>query len=320
MVYNENPMRMARGLLLLFLVGCATAKNAGEGAGAPPLHVSLAKRLDPLCCAGRDTAGVTIDQGKLVANGKALTPEFKAIESFDVSVDRREIVFSAKRDTNFDIGLVSLDGSDVHWIPADVADEIDPQWSVNRISYIVRRPGGDLIRTVHVPTAMALSADFPYTFVRSFKWDATGDRYSVLLTSPDASDRIDTVKYDGTLRKNATPPDARLDIEIEPIDSGIIVRPALLHYNEKLPLVIWVASNPLEWNDARAALMKTSRVAIAIVKQPSEQLPQQAFLDTTRVYCVCGDAKPAYSVVAVPHADVESSAAGWLAQQLKEPR
>ena len=134
------------------LVACATSK--------PVPHVA---KVTDLCsrvsCAARAISDVRIVNGKLIAGGKELTPQFVAIQSFDVSLERREVVFSAKRRDNFDIGLVSLDGSDIHWIPEDPADEIDVQWAPkgNKVSYIVRTKTGDVVRTVHIPTAAQLA-------------------------------------------------------------------------------------------------------------------------------------------------------------------
>ena len=73
---------------------------------------------------------ITDGEGARLYRGNVpLTPPYRQIESFDVSLDRREIVFSAKRESNFDVGLVSLDGSQVNWIPEDPADEVSPRWA-----------------------------------------------------------------------------------------------------------------------------------------------------------------------------------------------
>lgn len=260
-----------------------------------------------------------------MAGEKALTPEFAAIDSFDVSLERREVVFSAKRDKSFDIGLVSLDGSDIHWIPEDPADEVDVQWAPrgHKVSYVIRAAGGDLVRTVHVPTAMQLTADFPYALVHSLAWDAAAERYSVVVSSPDASDRVESMKYDGTARRTEVAPSDQLDLNIEPCTGGVMLRPSLLRYNERLPLVIWIDEQPLDWNDARAALLKNRRVAIAVVKQIPETLPDEPWIEPGRVFLVdrANRALPPglTHVIVVPHADVESLASGWIAQQLKEP-
>src|SRR5581483_8198065 len=117
-----------------------------------PLEVDLCTKVQ---CVPHTNSGVRIENGRLIAGDKALTPQLPAIQSFDVSLERREVVFSAKHTDNFDIGLVSLDGSDIHWFPSDPADETDPQWASrgNKVCYIVHATSGDVVRTVHVPTA-----------------------------------------------------------------------------------------------------------------------------------------------------------------------
>lgn len=276
--------------LLLFLVGCSSGGTSGGTTSV-----------------GQPNDVVTADHGALFANGKALTPQFRAIDSFDVSRDRREVVFSAKRDTNFDIGLVSLDGSDVHWLPEDPADEVAVQWAPrgNKVSYIIRGAGGDLVRTVHIPTAMQVVADFPYARVRSFTWDLSGERYTVTVSSPDASDRVVSMKYDGTAQKTIREPATKLDVNLQSFAGGVIMWPSLLKYNERVPLVMWQSENPLEWNETRGALMKAHRIAIAVVKSLPAAAPDEAWIDPARVLRVTPD--------------VESSAPGWIAQQLKEP-
>ena len=232
-------------LELLFLVGCATA---------PP-----------------DT--VRIEHNQIFRGRTALTPRFAAIDSFDVSRDRREVVFSARRTTSFDIGLVSLDGSDIHWIPEDPNDEVAVQWAPrgNKVSYIVHTPGGDLVRTVHIPTSVQLSVDFPYATVRSLRWEPAGERYFVVLTSPDASERTESMRYGGEQRRVEVAPKVRLDVVVEPLAGGIVLRPSALRYGEKLPLVVWIAPRLYDWSDTRGALLQRDRVACVIVtRQPDE--------------------------------------------------
>lgn len=284
MVYNENSMRVSGAAFFLFLVGC----SAGRTLVTPPRDV------------------VTVQNGALYANGKALTPAFRAIDSFDVSLDRREVAFSARRDTNFDIGLVSLDGSDIHWVPEDPADEVGVEWAPrgNKISYIIRGAGGDVVRTVHIPTAMQVVSDFPYARVQSLTWDLAGERYTVHVSSPDASERVLAMKYDGTAQKTITPPKTKLDVNVQSVSGGVLLWPSLLKYNERVPLVMWQSDNPLEWNEARGALMQANRIAMLVVKSLPAAPPSEGWIDPTHVIRVTPD--------------IESSAAGWIAQQLKD--
>src|SRR5262249_48593584 len=179
-IYNAFSVRFSGWLIGPLLVSCATV---------PPSE----KPLDPCSkvdCVARDNSAVRVEHGKLVAGTNELTPQLAAIQSFDVSLERREVVFSAKNGAdNFDIGLVSLDGSDIHWFPSDPADETDVQWAPrgNKVSYIVHLKAGDVVRTVHVPTAAQLSVDFPYASIRALAWDRAAERYAVVISSPDAS-------------------------------------------------------------------------------------------------------------------------------------
>src|SRR5581483_5125032 len=167
---------MLQSLTVRFRVWlCLPLAAACASSAVPP--VSQAPRIGDLCahvvCAPRAASDVKVVDGALVAGAKVLTPRFAAVQSFDVSLDRREVVFSAKHTDNFDIGLVSLDGSDIHWFPSDPADETDPQWASrgNKVCYIVHATSGDVVRTVHVPTATQLSVDFPYATIRALAWD-----------------------------------------------------------------------------------------------------------------------------------------------------
>ncbi len=269
-----DSVRFTPVLLFLLLVHCGTATKP----------VPEARKVGELCarvaCAPHVTIGVRVVDGRLVADGKELTPRFAAIQSFDVSLDRREIVFSAKRSDNFDIGLVSLDGSEVHWIPEDPSDETDVQWAPrgNKVSYVVHTKVGDVVRTVHVPTAMQLSVDFPYATVRQLGWDHAAERYWVVLSSPDASERIESMKYSGQERRIELPPEVKLDVAAEPITGGLMLRPSTMRYGEKLPLVVWVSDPPFVWNDERGALMRNRGVACAIMRHA----PDEAFWAAVR--------------------------------------
>src|ERR1700686_5065702 len=107
-------MRRTAWLWLLVLVGCGTASLPLPSAWkAGPAAAVIGDYCAPFKCAAKAQVPSVRIVGNRILNGdKPLTPQFVAIDSFDVSLDRKEIVFSAKRQDNFDIGLVSLDGSD----------------------------------------------------------------------------------------------------------------------------------------------------------------------------------------------------------------
>lgn len=261
------------------------------------------------------------------------------IQSFDVSLDRREVVFSAKRKDKFDIGLVSLDGSDVHWFPSDPADEINVQWALrgNKVSYTVRAEAGDVVRTVHVPTSMALTVPFPYATVRALAWNTASTRYAVVVSSPEASERIESMEYSGEKPETIVPSALRLDVSEQPVAGALLMRPKVMHYGERLPLVVWVSPDGWVWNDARGKLIRDARLACAVLRQPpdakfwtaAESLewidPRQEFIvgaDSTRGISIVPGDLPGYRVegkeVTVARADVESFAASWIPQQLKD--
>jgi hypothetical protein len=131
---------------------------------------------------------------------------------------------------------------------------------------------------VHVPTAVQLTVDFPFTTVRALAWDAAAERFAVVLTSPDASERIESMKYDGSARRTDVAPKTKLDVAEEPFAGGLLMRPATMHYGEKLPLIVWVADPPYVWNDKLGALMRDKRRACAIMRSA----PDAAFLNAVR--------------------------------------
>jgi hypothetical protein len=247
---------------------------------APPENVRIEKRADG---------------DVLVRNGAVLTPPFTAIHSFDISLDRGEIAFSAKRADNFDVALVALEGSPINWVPEDPADETDPKWALrgNKFSYVVRTPSADYVRTVHVPTAFELTIPFPESVVNSLAWDTASERFAVTFESPDASERVDVMKYAGDDRRTVVEPAVRLDYSLEPFGStSLLMRPSTLRYEEKLPVVVWMAAGRLnEWDDARAALLRSTRAAcIVTTAVPDTELWDRIraipWADTTRMFVV----------------------------------
>jgi hypothetical protein len=286
---------------------------------------------------------VTNAVGPMIANGeKALTEPFMAVDSFDLSDSRGEVVFSAKRDDDFDIGLVAVEGSEISWVPSDPADEVAVKWAPrgSKISYIVRTRFADVVRTLHVPTAFNFSVDFPFARISALGWDPQAERYAVAYSSPNASDAVDILKYSGEARTLAVPPAAKIDVDIQPFaGESILLQPVDIRYGEKLPLVIWRDENVLEWNDARAELMRTARVALVVTSMPPEEALLErangtATIDTSRIFTVnasvptgvavnpdpylaAGQFRRSGNVVTAPAAVVESFAARFIADQLK---
>ncbi|HYO79404.1 MAG TPA: hypothetical protein VE010_23260 [Thermoanaerobaculia bacterium] len=286
--------------------------------------------------------------GPKLANGdKILTEPFAAIDSFDFSEARGEVAFSARRTAGFDIGLVSSDGSPISWVPNDPADELAVQWAPrgSKISYIVRTSGGDVVRTLHVPTAASLPVDFPGGTIHALAWDPPAERYAVAWSTVDASDRVEVLKYSGAERREVVSPGVRLDVEVEPLAPGaVLLRPRDLLYEEKLPLVVWSATD-LQWSDARAALIRNARVAMVVATRPVgadfwRAVAATPWIDSQRTFIVggacgadercaratvintdpaipAGRYRRAANVVTVAPAVVQSFSAGFIADQLK---
>jgi hypothetical protein len=287
-------MRFLTLLSLLLTTACATTLTPVPEAWRT---VPEAARIADLCarvtCAEKPKSNVRVEGGKLVAGDKALTPAFAAIQSFDVSLERGEVAFSAKRTDNFDVGLVALEGSEISWLPAERVDETDVQWAPrgNKVSYIVHTRRGDIVRTMHIPTSAQLSVDFADARVVGLGWDPPAERYAVVVESAQASQSVESAEYSGERRRTVVPAAQRLDAAAEPIANGLLLRPAALQYNETVPLVVWVDDDPLRWSDARAALMRNARVAVAIVKDtPGEafwtEVRKMKWIDATRIYGV----------------------------------
>lgn len=342
-------MRFKTLFLLPLLMSCASASQpipeAWLSVPQAPRIRSLTLASDgkvtyPAVLAPRREAIRAIDN-MLVHGEKVLTERFAAIDSFDLSEERGEIVFSAKRDRAFDVGLVSSDGSAVNWVPADPADEVGVQWAPrgNKISFVIRASGGDVVRTVHVPTAAALSVPFPLATIHAVAWEPAAERYAVAYSTPDASDRVEVLKYDGEERRMAVPPAVTLDVETEPFAGGLLLRPRDIRYDEKLPLVVWVGDT--RWNDARAELMRNARVAVLVTKtgDVTELAP---WMDGERVFVVSPHPGPLRTsrgegtvviagdesiptgryrldgnLVRVGPAVIQSFAAGFIAEKLK---
>ncbi|HYK03268.1 MAG TPA: hypothetical protein VE974_16030 [Thermoanaerobaculia bacterium] len=286
---------------------------------------------------------IHLSGGRLMNGEKALTDAFLAVDSFDYSEARGEVVFSAKRDGGFDIGLVSSDGSPINWAPADPADELDVQWAPrgHKVSYVLRASGGDIVRTLHIPTSATLQVPFENATIHALAWDPAAERYAVGYSTSDASDRVEVLKYSGAERRMALPPAVRLDVEVEPFAPGaILLRPRDLRYGERLPAVVWRASD-FGWSDARAALMQDARVAVVVTtRMPSPELWSRVeatpWIDAKRAFVVGADGgresaieiggeqsvpagryRRSGNVVTVPPAVVQSFAAGFIAEQLK---
>src|SRR6185436_6161380 len=179
---------------------------------------------------------IRVEGGRLFNADKPITDAFAAIDSFDYSASRGEVVFSARRDAGFDVGLAAADGSVVNWLPNDPSDEVMVEWAPrgNKISYIVRAPTGDLVRTFHIPSSFHFVADFGAATIHALEWDATAERFAVAYNTLDASDRVEVMRYEVKERRMAVPPAARIAADVLPFaENAFLLRPFDLRYNEK---------------------------------------------------------------------------------------
>lgn len=336
--------------LLVLLAGCAstgsleipvewTATPSAERIGAIALDAE--GKVTPRGIPPLNPGAIRVEGNRLVNGEKPITEAFAAIESFDVSESRGEVIFSAKRDASFDIGLVASDGSATNWIPSDPNDEVRVAWAPrgNKVSYFVRAPLGDVVRTFHVPTSYQFALDFGPATLLALGWDPPAERFAISYSTVDASDRVEVMRYDGTERRMAIPPAKRVAADVLPFAARTIaLRPHDPRYDEKFPVVIWTAER-FDWNDARAALLQNARVAVLVTTRPAGEelwkvIRETPWLDATRVFVVGAEAKEGVSivgdasvpagryrrsgnVVAVPPAAIQSFAAGFIADQWK---
>jgi hypothetical protein len=294
---------------------------------------------------------VTTPVGSTLMNGDTiLTAGLGTIDSLDLSESRGEVAFSASREGGFDVALIATEGGQVHWMPNDPADELAVQWAPrgNKISYVIRASGGDVVRTLHIPTAYQYAIPFPGATIHSLAWDPQAERYAVAYSTPESSDQVEVLKYSGEERSTVIAPQRTLDVEVAPFAPGaIVLHPRDLRYNEKLPLVVWKADD-FSWSDARAALLTKARVAVVVTTRPSgaelwTAADKTAWLDPSRVFIVGEAAQGSASgrpgatvitadpaltgryerrgnIVAVPPAVVQSFAAGYITAQLERDR
>jgi hypothetical protein len=341
-------------VLPLLAGGCVTGS---QPIPAEWLSVPTAARIGSLILHTNGTVTPTVEplpprlsdgpirvMGASILNGeKVLAENLGAIDSVDLSESRGEVAFSAKHDEKgFDIGLINIQGGAVHWMPNDPADELAVQWAPrgNKISYVIRANGGDVVRTLHIPTSAQLAVSFPNAIIHALSWDWQAEHYAVAYSTPDSSDRVEMLEYDGDDRHTLIEPAQKLDVEIAPFAPGaIVLRPKDVRYDEKLPFVVWLADD-FSWNDARAALLQNARVAVVVTTHaPDAELwrvaestawlnPSHAFVvgastDRPNAIAITGDATMAGkyerrgNIVAVPPAVVQSFAAGYIAAQLK---
>ena len=343
---------------LLLLAGCVSTSQPipVSWLSVPRATRINALQLDPdgkvttMPGVPKDNGPIRVEGNRLFNGQQPITDSFAAIDSFDYHAARGEVVFSARRDKSFDIGLVASDGSVTNWIPPEPGDEIAVKWAPrgNKVSYIVRGPFGDVVRTFHVPTSFQYAMDFGTATIHELAWDPPAERYAVAYSTLDASDRIEVLHYDGRDRRIALPPSASVAADVVPFGAGAFaLRPFDMPYGEKLPVVLWVADR-FDWSDERAALLKNARVAVIVAAKIDGELwrllRDTTWLDSSRIYVVepqasspvDKEAAPDGALIIVPDATlasghyrqdgnrvavapaaIQSFAAGFIADHLK---
>jgi hypothetical protein len=230
-----------------------------------------------------------------------LTPLFNSIDSLDVAPDGKQVVFSASRNGNFDIGLVSVDGGEVHWAPADPARERAVSWAPrgHKIGYLIETSSGTLFRTVHIPTSASLTVDLGMVESTRPVWDLAAEHVAVVSESPGSSPLLQIFRYGGEERHPLTDPKGRSTIDFQPFAPSVFVAPPPnARYSEHYPAVVWIGEKrPFRWSAVRARLAGEGVGQILTNSEPSrldahfwESLRELPWLDRNRLFVVSFEA------------------------------
>ena len=249
----------------------------------------------------RDREGESLYLAVAGSPATRIAGPFTSIQAFDVSPDATEIAFSADRGAGLDVGLVATEGSPVRWIGPDPLVERSVKWAPrgNKIAYVIETPGGSVVRSVHITTGFQVSTPLPLTVVNDLAWDAAGERLALLLTSADAGERVEVMRYDGTERRVAVAPALRAEApdQVAGDPEAVLFPPGQVRYNQKVPLVVWVADEgPFAWHDARARLQQNRRMGSVVVARGAashpalwETIAALPWVDPERVFLVSPD-------------------------------
>ncbi|HEY0787542.1 MAG TPA: hypothetical protein VGE86_02790, partial [Thermoanaerobaculia bacterium] len=233
---------------------------------------------------------------------------FAAIDSFDVAPDGTEVDFSARRESGFDVGLAAVDGSETRWIGPDPLDERIVHWAPrgNKIAFAIETPAGAIVRSVHIPTGFQVSAPLSMTRIRDLAWDPAAERLALLVTSADASERVETMRFDGTERRTAIEPGARAEAadQLAGVPGAALFNPPAVRYNERLPLVIWeTGEGAFAFHEGRARLQQNRRIGSIVVSRGATERPmfweaiaELAWVDPDRIFVVAD----AFDEAAIP--------------------
>lgn len=221
-----------------------------------------------------------------------LQEELAEIESIDIAPDEKELVLSARRKDNFDVGLLSTEGSRINWVVPDPLDEISVTWAPrgSKVTYQVVAPFGTILRSVHVPTSWQLAVDLPFSRVHALAWEPKAEKFAVVLSGAGHSPAAEWISFGGEVRSTISAPAARAIGEIEPFSDGVLVRPEIFRYNEKVPLILLVADDPLRWRrvtrEARDAGYAVGLVTTQGMTQALSDLKSIGWVDRSRTVVI----------------------------------
>lgn len=235
---------------------------------------------------------------RLDADGTArqLFEPIRRIESFDVSPDGKEIVFSGDRTGNLDVGLVSTSGSDVRWVGPDPAEERSVSWAPrgNKVTWIVETATGALIRTVHIPTAYQLVIDLPFASAESLSWEPRAERFAYVRTSLADGTSVETARYGGDERRTLVPPSGGFggepDVLVNAGVAAVAFAPRGLRYGERRPTVVWVVGRTEAEEASRYAISGGAGHVVVTAGEPGptfwDALAALSWIDPARVFVV----------------------------------
>lgn len=208
-----------------------------------------------------------------LAAGKAprqLAGPFAAIDSFDLDPDGLEAVLAAVVEGGHsDVGLVSTEGSPVRWIAPQPGDDHSVSWAPrgNKITYVIDSIGGDVLRTVHIPTGFQLAVPFPGATTGALAWHPAAERFAVTVDSVEAAPRIDWVRYGGEGEETLVAPEARIEGDLDVlggVPGGVVVPPTGLRYNERRPAVVWLLPDGPAWNGGVATVQNLGGGSVVV--------------------------------------------------------
>lgn len=287
-----------RGGRLTFLPAGHAQRVAGEIRGARLVSPEAAVAVV------RDASGDSLVRFRTSGEPLTIAGPFAEIDSIDVSPDGRDVVFSARRDAGFDVGLIASDGGETRWIPADPLDERMVSWAPrgNKVTYRIDTASGSVLRSVHVPTGFQLSVPAG-AHARELAWEPRAERFAVRLESASAAGRIDVLRYGGEERRTLVPPSAAFTTEAHPlpgVPGGVAFPPENLRYDETVPVVIWVESaTRTGWSAPRFRLHQNRRSGTIVVPAEAAEGPALwnavgalPWVDPREVFVVTADPEP----------------------------